>query len=660
MEGLALYVHTLLRDEDESCDVAVAAARRVCSVNSDNCNINALLLQSRCGHRSWVGIGPPNARECARHVGIQSHPVTESTFREQLPRRRNLSIMHRTLGSHTRRLAAQAMLVTCVCLLWGYGGGATFDTDGRCSDIDGRCDVPSNEYQRMEQFSRRILPGEKEEAALNRARMRLADTFEVRKQLSGKSTYPHRYRSEPSSTGQCCGGDNCTECQSEQVANIDAVRFSLESEIRILKILGCPCYIEKIVPLLGYVEGGTDVILTVVGLDIDKALARGPLNCWIRMGLEEYVVRPTNRVLGQPNQLSCQTPPQITMQGPVRESQITLHGPDFEVAAGRIKFLYVERFSNMRLFSVQPSGAPSSPGGLPLTLTGSGFKDATDQQLQIYCAYEGIFFAAEVRPRYGPAWEVVYNPSIQYNITMQCSDNITEQCLAGNITAQCSAVNCSCSSSGVSSTISPWNKNCGCGCQAAKETAVCISPVGLPVGTGKMFISLNLLDPANQDFIDFAVYDQPRILGIWPNEGLENQPILIYTSGLGYTYQPSQGDIRCLFRQHHQEKVVPAMYITNANTISCVVPNNTRDDHLISGEVRVEISIIGEQRMVLCFTLPTPKTLIFAVTKISIAAFKGSKCSAFRSLIFHVLVFLLIVLFSSLPCRRCTRITVNL
>ena len=386
-----------------------------------------------------------------------------------------------------RRQASQALILVCICLLWQPGGGD-------------------------------------DSSALEAARLRLADTFDLRKQLSGESTYPHRYRSSPDVTGNCCGGDRCVECQGEKVGNLDATRLHFENEIRLLRKLGCPCRIEKLNPFGGPIEGGTDVVITVSGLDLDTALSRGPIDCWIRMGLENYIVKPTTRVLGSTNQLTCRTPSSAPQY-----SQITLHAADFAVTAGATQFSYYSAGAP-RLVSILPSGAPSSPGGAVLTITGSGFQDAINAGVSLWCIFGGVPFDAAVQ---------------------------------------------------------------------SNETAICVSPVGLPAVLGKLYISFNTLDPAGTDTLDFAVYDQPRIARIWPMGGYGNEPIVIQAAGLGFTYQPRDGDISCIFLQQHQEKIVPAQRVANSSTVTCVVPNNTRQDHIITGEVRVEISIIGEQRSVL-------------------------------------------------------------
>ena len=64
---------------------------------------------------------------------------------------------------------------------------------------------------------------------------------------------------------------------------------------------------------------------------------------------------------------------------------------------------------------------------------------------------------------YVTAWSTIHNSSKSYIIQLDSGANMTIACLA---------YNCSCSESGVSSTISPWNKDCGCECIPA-VTAHC-------------------------------------------------------------------------------------------------------------------------------------------------------------------------------------------
>jgi hypothetical protein len=346
--------------------------------------------------------------------------------------RRKCARRYRAWGYLKRRPAAQTMLLMCLFLMWGRGGGD-------------------------------------EIAELQAAQLRLANTFDLRKQLSGESTYPSRYRSTETSTGQCCGGDKCTECQSTKVGNLDAVRIYLDAEIRLLKKLGCPCRIEQLMPSAGAVSGGTEVVVTVSALDIDLALARGPIDCWIRMGLEEYVVRPTSRVSGVSNQLRCRTPPSAP-----QDSQITLHATDFAITDGSTKFTYYD-FRAPSLFSIVPSGAPSTLGGLALTLTGAGFQASN---LPIFCVFELIPFISVVK---------------------------------------------------------------------SNETAVCITPSGLPATKGKLYVSFNAREPAGTQTLDFAVYHQPQIVAIWPSAGYGNEAILIQARGLAFTYDPREDDLRCAY-----------------------------------------------------------------------------------------------------------------
>jgi hypothetical protein len=170
----------------------------------------------------------PTTQEGARRRGIDAVRETAGMLRGRLPlgsRRRDdtarlRSRWQRLRSGWQRRPAVQAMMLICLCLLWSSGGGD-------------------------------------DSAELQAAKLRLADTFDLRKQLSGESTYPHRYRS---TSANCCGGSSCVECQGEKVGNIDATRFYLESEIRLLRKIGCPCRIEKLSPPGGPAAGGTGII----------------------------------------------------------------------------------------------------------------------------------------------------------------------------------------------------------------------------------------------------------------------------------------------------------------------------------------------------------------------------------------------------------------
>jgi len=53
------------------------------------------------------------------------------------------------------------------------------------------------------------------------------------------------------------------------------------------------------------------------------------------------------------------------------------------------------------------------------------------------------------------SWHTVYNSSKSYDMEPE----------SVNRTVHCGAINCSCSEDGVSSTISPWSKDCGCACR---------------------------------------------------------------------------------------------------------------------------------------------------------------------------------------------------
>jgi hypothetical protein len=63
---------------------------------------------------------------------------------------------------------------------------------------------------------------------------------------------------------------------------------------------------------------------------------------------------------------------------------------------------------------------------------------------------------------YVTSWETVYNSSKSYVIQPESAAD-----MMANLTVNCGAINCSCSEDGVSSTISPWSKDCGCACRAS-------------------------------------------------------------------------------------------------------------------------------------------------------------------------------------------------
>ncbi len=59
-------------------------------------------------------------------------------------------------------------------------------------------------------------------------------------------------------------------------------------------------------------------------------------------------------------------------------------------------------------------------------------------------------------------WRTIHNSSKSYVISLDSGANVTVNCVASN---------CSCSDSGLSSTNSPWNKDCGCACTPVKTVS---------------------------------------------------------------------------------------------------------------------------------------------------------------------------------------------
>ena len=73
---------------------------------------------------------------------------------------------------------------------------------------------------------------------------------------------------------------------------------------------------------------------------------------------------------------------------------------------------------------------------------------------------------------YITGWTSVHNASLSYVMEWRTVHNSSKSHLifldsGANMTVACVASNCSCSDSGVSSTISPWNLDCGCECTPA-------------------------------------------------------------------------------------------------------------------------------------------------------------------------------------------------
>jgi len=123
-------------------------------------------------------------------------------------------------------------------------------------------------------------------------------------------------------------------------------------------------------------------------------------------------------------------------------------------------------------------------------------------------------------------------------------------------------------------------------------TATCVTPV-LPRGRDFLALTYNGIDLIPNTSLPFAVYNHPLIVGMWPETGFSGEVLSLQASGFGYDYVPQSEDLLCRFLQPHQNKTVVGMRVDNTSTIECRVPNNTRDDHLISGQVHIELSLIG-------------------------------------------------------------------
>ena len=72
---------------------------------------------------------------------------------------------------------------------------------------------------------------------------------------------------------------------------------------------------------------------------------------------------------------------------------------------------------------------------------------------------------------YATGYESTHNSSLSYVIGWETIFNSSKSHVIEdtNFTATCSIFNCSCSDIGISSTISPWGKDCGCGCVPASH-----------------------------------------------------------------------------------------------------------------------------------------------------------------------------------------------
>lgn len=172
---------------------------------------------------------------------------------------------------------------------------------------------------------------------LERARLELGDVFNLRRTLSGEAAFPHRYRSQLEAGRPCCAGAACTECQTEQLENLQATGLTLRREIRVLELLGCPCAIASITPQLGPAAGGTQIFMAVSGMDLTMAFGFGPVECWFSREVEQYV--KTRAVLLPGGGVRCDAPEMARLP----ETSLSLHSANFTLSAGHASFRYVCR-----------------------------------------------------------------------------------------------------------------------------------------------------------------------------------------------------------------------------------------------------------------------------------------------------------------------------
>ena len=79
-------------------------------------------------------------------------------------------------------------------------------------------------------------------------------------------------------------------------------------------------------------------------------------------------------------------------------------------------------------------------------------------EIELYAVWTN----AMIQTQASSLWDVIFDSSKSYHVLAPGdSGNLTN---LTNLTITCAAINCSCSDQGVSSTISPWNVDCGCAC----------------------------------------------------------------------------------------------------------------------------------------------------------------------------------------------------
>lgn len=243
--------------------------------------------------------------------------------------------------------------------------------------------------------------GGQDSAAVITARNEVGDLFNLRKHLSGESSFPYKYRSyvregETSEVSlaydKCCGGDGCRECMAgEAVQNLQAIKFEMKRRIEVLQDLGCPCSISQIYPSSGAYTLKAPVEVTVSGLLLDQAFARGPIECWWRSQRPGEVETYT-KVVAEPlrsDTVACLTAPQTQFS----YMEVSLHGDGWSVTKPSVEGINVFESFNAGDFGIVSASPIASPsvGGVKIMIVGRDLDPTRDLQ----CRVAGVRFPAQ-------------------------------------------------------------------------------------------------------------------------------------------------------------------------------------------------------------------------------------------------------------------------